>query len=156
MLRLDFGEKRASGTARVFDNPLRARAIWTFIIAAEHGCFIQAAQDVAVAPHVAEDARGGVGKWEGRDAGVIQDVSAGRDFRPTHPAGEHRFAGRAGVGFEVLRGSRRPGHALRTRDGKQAIDVGIVGGDVDNLGIALRQRVPEHVDRVVVAPVRRE
>ena len=71
----------------------------------QRGRLVQAAQVVAVAPHVVEDARGGVGIGEGRDVGAVQDLLAGRDVRAAHPARQDRLAVHLGVAASTARRS---------------------------------------------------
>ena len=99
-----------------------------------------------------EDLRGGVGIGEGRDARLVEDLLAGLDRLAPHPAGEHRLAGDLGVLAQRLGGRGRVAHGLGGEDHQQAVDVGVLGGDLQRPGIALGVGVAEDVDRVAVAP----
>ena len=58
--------------------------------------------------------------------------------------------------LQRLGGARRIGHRLRCQDDQQAIAVLVGSRDRQRLRVALRAGVAEHVDGVVVAPVRRQ
>ena len=57
------------------------------------------------------------------------------------------------VTFQAVCNLGRIGHALRRQNHQQTVAIGIVGGDFERLGIALRIGVSENVDWVVMAPV---
>ena len=56
----------------------------------------------------------------------------------------------------MLGGLGRVGHGLRRQDHQQAVAVRVLGGDLQRLGVALGAGVAEDVDRIAVAPVRRQ
>ena len=47
---------------------------------------------------------------------------------------------------------RRVGHSLRGEDHQHAVAIGVGGGHLQGLGVALRGRVANDVDGIVVAP----
>ena len=118
--------------------------------------FVEALQVVGIAPHVVEGAHGAVGKLERRNARLVQDLLAGRNFRAAHPTRQHRLAESLGVGLQLLGDLRGIGHVLRRQDDQHAVDAGILRRDLQRLRIALGLGVAQDVDRIVVAPLRRQ
>src|SRR5437868_11158629 len=115
--------------------------------------FVQATEVVAVAPHVIENAGRGIRKGKSGDACVIENIDPSGNFASSHPAGQNWLSGRVGVRFQSLGSLRRLRHALRTRDGEEAINIWITRGNFQGLGITFRQGVTQDVDGIVVAPV---
>src|SRR3712207_9030970 len=62
-----------SGVAGPGDYPFGPFTVYGLTIGGQLGGLVDAAQVVGVAPHVGEDARGGVGVVEGGDVGAVQD-----------------------------------------------------------------------------------
>ena len=139
------------------DQLLGPGAIGAAVLAAgQHRCLVQAADVLAVAPHVVEGAGGGVGVGERRDAGAVQDRLAGRDLVAPHPTGQHRLAGGCALGLQLVGGLGRVGHRLGRQDHQHTVGVRVLGDDLQRPGIAVGAGVAEQVDGVAVTPGRRE
>ena len=116
---------------------------------------VHALQVVGVAPHVIEGAHRAVGKLEGRNAGLVQDLLAGRNLRAAHPTRQHRLAQPLGVRLQLLGDLGWIGHVLRRQDHQHAVDAGIFGGNLQRLRVAFGLGIAQDVHRIVVAPLRR-
>ena len=92
------------------------------------------------------------GYVERRDAGLAQDRRALRDVAAAHPAGEDRLALDLREPDQLAGGRGRVRHRLRREDDEQPVAAGSRGRDLERLGVPLRRRVADDVDRVVVAP----
>ncbi len=158
LLRLELGQQGAPGLARVQDQLPRLRAIRRRFALRLHlrRRFVQAAQVIGVAPHQGENARRRVRIAEGRYVRLIENGLAGDDILAAHPARQHRFARGRGERGEAPGRLGRVGHRLRRERHEQAVAVRIIGCDRERLRVAFRIGVAEDVDRVAVAPVRRQ
>ena len=101
----------------------------------EYGRFVESTQVVAVAPHVAEDLGCCIRERIRRDTSTMKDVQTGGHFRASHPACDHWLPGRLGIRFEALSGLGRLSHALWTKNGQQAIHIGIIHNDVHDFRV---------------------
>ncbi len=121
-------------------------------IGAQHRRFVEAAQVVAVTPHVVEHARGGVRVVEGGDCALIEDRLSLFYVRPAHPTGQHRLTRRLGKRHERLGRARGIRHGLGREDDEQPIAVGVAGRNFERLRVSLRAGVAQHIHRIVVTP----
>ena len=158
LLRFELGQQAAARLARVQDElpylrPVRRRL--RLRIHQGRG-FVQAAQVVGVAIHQGEGARGRVRIAEGRYVRLVEYRLAGEDVLAAHPAGEHRLAPGGGEFRQTSGRFGRIGHRLRRERHQQAVAVRVLRGDLEHLRVAVRVGVAEDVDRVAVAPVRRQ
>ena len=105
-LRLDLSEEGALCFARRSDDVLGVSALGDFLVgvSAEGRCFVEAAQVVAVTPHVVERARRGIGIGERRDAGTVEDLLASTHLITAHPTRKDRFSMKLRERFELLSG----------------------------------------------------
>ena len=119
------------------------------------GRLIKSAQVVGVAPHVVEGAHRGIGIVEAGNAGPVQNLLAGGTDSPPIQLASTGLPESLGIRLQLLGNQRGIGHALRRHDDQHAVDVRVLGGDLQRLGVALRFGIAQNVHRIGVAPRRR-
>ena len=140
--------RTANDRARAF--PRGARGLGAV---GEDGRLVERAQVVAVSPHRAKDFRRGVGIGKQRNAGSVEDWFRGGDALAAHKTGQHRLAGLR-IGLQLFGDFGGIGHPLRRQHHQKPVAVGIFGGDIQGLGVALGIGVAQNIDGIVVTPVR--
>jgi hypothetical protein len=90
------------------------------------------------------------------NAGAAEDRTAGGHIGSAHPACQQRLASIFAKALTASAVCVGIGHILRRQHHQHAVVGGILGDRLDCLGDALRRGVAQNVDRIVMAPLRRE